>query len=93
MPRIIKCAKHGKVRGHFCELCRAEKYVEKVKAGKIKPQPLELFEERPLSEPSQLQIRFRAFRERTQRALSNKPYCWEQRSRNIRIIQTKHLEG
>lgn len=89
--RIIRCTKHGRVEGFFCRLCRAEKYIEKVRTGEIQPKPLIENEERLKTEPSPLQIRFRAYQERTKKAQLKKPYCWEQRSRDVRIIPTRHL--
>jgi hypothetical protein len=92
----IRCLKHGLVLGPFCIECRGLRYLEKVKNGKIQPQPLVFIElEPPLKELSILQIRFRAYKLRLQREERRDDSCeiWKRRSRTVRIISTRFLKG
>jgi len=93
MSRIIRCAKHGRVEGFFCRECQAERYIQDVKTGKIQPKELVELPDRNDSVLLPLQIRFRAFKQRCIRMESEKAYSWEKRSRAVRIIPSKFLEG
>lgn len=67
----------------LCVECRARRYVEKVKAGEI--QPKELVECPPEDgDITPIQIRYRAYRERTSREthkLGRDVYPWERKVR------------
>lgn len=92
MARIIICPKHGRVKGYFCIECKAERYINNVKSGKIEPKVF--LEHEPLQKDLlPLQIRFRAYMERKNRPNTTRVYSWEKRSRIVRIIPSKYLEG
>jgi len=93
MIRHIHCTKHGLVGGYFCRECKAERYVQDVKEGKIQPEQLIEYNERPESELLPLQIRFRAYMERSKRKQMGKAHSWEMRCRTVRIISSEFLEG
>jgi hypothetical protein len=90
MMGMIRCRKHGKVEGPFCQECRAEKYIAKVKSGKIKPK---VHAEVGLTDSDilPLQIRFRAYLERAKREtnrLGKDVYPWQVRGRTPRIFSS-----
>lgn len=86
---LIRCSKHGRVEGPFCQICRAERYLAKVKAGKIVPK--KCFESEEIdSKLSVLQIRYRAFKERNKREdakIGKDVYPWQRIVRLPREIR------
>jgi hypothetical protein len=89
--RIIVCPKHGRVVAP-CRICKVHRFIKRVKAGLACPRP---FEEGPgptRDDISPLQIRFRAFMQRTQRETNKKGKRWRQKTRLIYCYSSELLE-